>query len=89
MPWIDDRRQLGVCVNRIVLRSGDLVSELPVDHPGLADGWWAAEGSNETLWRWINGSAALPLPAGVDIVDIFISGGAVSTAPAEMELLAA
>jgi len=89
MPWIDDRRQLGVCVNRIVLRSGDQVSELPVDHPGLADGWWAAEGSNETLWRWTNGSAALPLPAGVDIVDIFISGGAASTAPVEMELLAA
>ena len=37
-PWLDDRRRLGVRVERIVLRDADEVREIPVDHPDLAAG---------------------------------------------------
>src|SRR4029077_11539057 len=42
-PWLDDPRNLGVHVKRIVLRSANELREIPVDHPGLASGWWAVE----------------------------------------------
>jgi hypothetical protein len=61
-PWLEDRRQLGVYVERIVLRGDGDTQEIPVDHPGLAKGWWAAEGAGPTLRRWTNGAAVLPLP---------------------------
>jgi hypothetical protein len=61
-PWLEDRRRLGLYVERIVLRSADDVRELPVDHPGLSQGWWAVESHNTSLRRWTDGSAVLPLP---------------------------
>jgi len=62
-PWMEDRRRLGVCVERIVLRSGyDDVQEVPVDHPGLLQGWWAVERNGTALRRWTDGTAVLPLP---------------------------
>jgi hypothetical protein len=62
-PWLDDRRRLGVCVKRIVLRSVDEVCEVPVDHPGLTQGWWAVERDGQMMSRWTDGEAVLPLPA--------------------------
>lgn len=62
-PWIDDRRCLGVYVERIVLRSADHVDEVPVDHPSLSHGWWAVERHGAALRRWTDGDAVLPLPA--------------------------
>jgi hypothetical protein len=61
-PWLEDRRCLGVCVERIVLRSPSEVQEVPVDHPGLSQGWWAVEREGMALHRWTDGYAALPLP---------------------------
>jgi hypothetical protein len=61
-PWLDDRRMLGVYVERIVLRDGAEVNEAPVDHPLLTEGWWGVERSGTMLRRWTNGSAVLRLP---------------------------
>jgi hypothetical protein len=61
-PWLEDRRRLGVYVERIVLRSANDVQEIPVDHPGLAQGWWSVERNGSELRRWTDGDAELPLP---------------------------
>ena len=62
-PWLEDRRRLGVCVKRIVLRGVDELREVPVDHPELTRGWWAVERDGQIMSRWTDGEAALPLPA--------------------------
>jgi hypothetical protein len=51
-PWLEDRRQLGVRVKRIVLRGGDDVREVPLDHPDLTGGWWAVERDGQIMSRW-------------------------------------
>ena len=63
-PWIDDRRRLGVMVQRLTLRAGDAVEMFPLDHPALRDGWWAIERDAHAMWRWTNGDAVLPLAIG-------------------------
>ena len=65
-PWLDDRRCLGVLVRRILFDDGTERSEIPVDHPALAQGWWETEASGPMLQRWTDGAAtlALALPAG-------------------------
>ena len=50
-------------VERIVLRGATELQEVPVDHPGLSQGWQAVERDGTALRRWTNGDAALPLPA--------------------------
>jgi hypothetical protein len=72
-PWLNDGRRLGVSVARIVLGAADMVTEIPVDHPGLAAGWWGVERQASAQWRWTTGRAALPLPAGTDRVEIYIA----------------
>ena len=62
-PWLEDRRRLGVQVVRIVIRSLNDVHDVPIDHPGLDNGWWAVEHDGGTLRRWTNGDATLPLPS--------------------------
>jgi Hint domain len=57
-PWLSDRRLLGLPVTRILLRESGRVREIPVDHPGLAAGWWRIEAGH----RWTNGDATIPLP---------------------------
>jgi len=76
-PWLDDRRSLGVCVERIVLRGANELREVPVDHPGLSQGWWAVEHDGTALRRWTEGDALLPLPAldGPMILEIRASNG--------------
>lgn len=63
-PWISDRRRLGVSVRAITLRRAGQQEVLPLDHPGLRDGWWQPERDAAMMWRWTNGSALLPLSAG-------------------------
>jgi hypothetical protein len=63
-PWVNERRQLGVAIGRIVLSCTNGVCELPVDHPSLSDGWWAAEQEGTKLLRWTDGKAVLPVPPG-------------------------
>jgi hypothetical protein len=71
-PWLEDRRCLGVYVERIVLRDASNLQEVPVDHPGLSRGWWGVEKDGVAMHRWTNGDAVLPLPA--------------STSPATLEI---
>lgn len=61
-PWLDDRRCLGVNVQRITVRDAAEVTEVPLDHPGLASGWWDIEQSGATRHRWTDGAATLLLP---------------------------
>ncbi len=61
-PWLDDRRCLGVNVERIVLRGASELREIPVDHPDLLQGWQAVERDGTALRRWTCGSAVLKLP---------------------------
>jgi Hint domain/GLTT repeat (6 copies) len=61
-PWLEDRRCLGVYVQRIVLRDANDVHDVPVDHPSLSQGWWAVEWDGAAPRRWTNGDAVLPLP---------------------------
>jgi hypothetical protein len=62
-PWLDDRRSLGVSVERVLLRGANEMREIPLDHPDLSQGWWAVERDGAALRRWTNGAAVLPLPA--------------------------
>jgi hypothetical protein len=61
-PWLDDRRCLGACVERILLRGANEIREIPLDHPALSHGWWAVEQDGSALRRWTGGNAVLPLP---------------------------
>ena len=76
-PWLDDRRRLGVNVERIVLRGASELREVPVDHPGLTQGWHAVERDGVALRRWTSGNAVLPLPAltGPTMLEIRASSG--------------
>jgi Hint domain len=76
-PWLDDRRCLGVNVERIVLRSASELQEVPVDHPGLSKGWHAVERDGVALRRWTSGNAVLPLPVlgGPTMLEIRAGGG--------------
>ena len=74
-PWLEDRRRLGVLVARLVVRGGDERCDIPLDHPSLVSGWWAAERDGTALRRWTDGNAVLPLPAvdGVPMLEIAIA----------------
>ena len=60
-PWAEDRRRLGVYVERISLRGADELRDIPLDHPDLKTGWWAVEREGVAMRRWTDGDAALPL----------------------------
>ena len=62
-PWLEDRRRLGVYVERILVRIANDVQQLPLDSPALAQGWWDVERSGIGQRRWTNGDALLSLPA--------------------------
>ncbi|HTI83161.1 MAG TPA: Hint domain-containing protein [Acetobacteraceae bacterium] len=61
-PWIDDRRRLGMCVTRILLRGdSDTMQDIPLDHPALTRGWWMVERGNQGMCRWTDGDAEIRL----------------------------
>jgi hypothetical protein len=76
-PWLDDRRCLGVNVERILLRSAGELQQVPLDHPSLSQGWWALEKDGSTQRRWTSGDAVVPLPAmaGPTMLEIRASNG--------------
>jgi hypothetical protein len=59
-PWVDDRRQLGVRVRRLTLRTGDRTREIALDDPSLRRGWWEVEWDGSEPSRWTDGAARLP-----------------------------
>jgi autotransporter passenger strand-loop-strand repeat protein len=73
-PWLDDRRRLGVAIERIVLTGKHGQSDMPLDHPALREGWHAPEGDGGRLWRWTDGGALLRVPSGTTMVEILIMG---------------
>jgi hypothetical protein len=81
-PWMEDRRQLGVYVERIVVRSGHDLFEVPLDHGDLAEGWWDAEQISGELRRWTDGHAVLPLPLTdhLTVLDIYATNSGMSYA---------
>ena len=73
-------------VKRIVLRTANEVTEVPMDHPGLTEGWWAVERDGQVMSRWTDGDAVVPLPAisGDVMLEIHLAGSmtyAVNAAP--------
>jgi hypothetical protein len=87
-PWLDDRRRLGVCVKRIVLRSAGEMREVPIDHPDLTRGWWAVEQDGSMMSRWTDGEAVLPLPAmsGIVMLEIHLAGSMIYVVEAAPEV---
>jgi Hint domain len=61
-PWIADSRRLGVQLRAMTIRRGGDIVPVPLDHPLLAEGWWAPEWhAPTTLRRWTKGDAAVPM----------------------------
>ncbi len=60
-PWVDDQRRLGAAVRQITLCRGADAIPVPLDHPGLTDGWWDVERDGPAMWRWTDGDARLPI----------------------------
>jgi hypothetical protein len=75
-PWLDDRRQLGVRVTRIVLRGASEFYDMPVGHPDLSEGWWSVERDGVSMGRWTDGEAVLPLPPfnGATMLEVRLGG---------------
>lgn len=72
-PWLDDRRALGLNVARIRLRGQGAVTDLPLDGPHLAQGWWDLERAGNATHRWTNGDAAITLPFAADTLELTAS----------------
>ena len=73
-PWIEDRRRLGVIVQRLTLRYGNYEAPVPLDHPALTEGWWSAERNGAALWRWTNGDALLPIDRPAMLLMVELAG---------------
>ena len=73
-PYLDDWRKLGVAIRRILVRDAAGITDIPMDHPGLGDGWHAVERDDATMWRWMNGNAVLALPetAGLATLEVHV-----------------
>jgi Hint domain len=61
-PWLDDRRRLGVFVERVVVQSEAGVEQIPLDHPSMMRGWHRVEQRDGLLRRWTNGDATIAVP---------------------------
>ena len=71
-PWIEDRRRLGVRIDRLTLRQGAAETEIALDDPCLDAGWWAPERDAAALWRWTDGAATLPFPCAGAVLELRI-----------------
>ena len=58
----NDWRRLGLCVSKVVLRSGARHCVIPADHPSLNRGWHSVEQDGPVCWRWTAGDAVLTVP---------------------------
>ena len=80
-PWLEDRRRLGVYVERItVLAMSGEQRDVPLDHPELAQGWWAVERAGDGFAVGPTETPVLPLPAmdGSLILEIQVSASGMS-----------
>jgi hypothetical protein len=61
-------------VRRIVIRSAGDVRDIPLDHPGLSDGWAPVERANGRITRRLSGSARLSMPdvTGPVLVEVLV-----------------
>jgi len=76
VPWVEDRRRLGVRVSRLTLTRGRDVVPIPLDHPLLSRGWWDIERDDASHWRWTDGDAVIPvLGSGPAMLEISLAGG--------------
>ena len=50
------------------------MEEVAIDHPALSHGWWKAERAGNTLQRWTNGDATIPLPNAPVLLELTIAG---------------
>ena len=71
-PWHDDRRRLGVSISQLILRYESDLTEIPVDHPALLDGWHDVERDGNRQWRWTDGAARLSVPSGAHLLEIHL-----------------
>jgi hypothetical protein len=75
MPWIEDRRRLGLSVRRIQLREKNTVTDMALDHPNLVQGWWDVECHGQQIVRWTDGEAFLQIgDGGVRVLEIAAKG---------------
>jgi hypothetical protein len=86
-PWLDDRRRLGIRVNRIVLRGANELREIPMDHPDLTKGWWDIERDGQMMSRWTDGDAVVPVPKmdGHVMLEVHLAGEMVYAVETEQE----
>jgi hypothetical protein len=80
-PWMEDERRLGVAVRQLTLCRGPDTISVPLDHPGLTDGWWDVERDGPVMWRWTDGDARLPIEKPATLLTIIV--GATTTYVAE------
>jgi hypothetical protein len=76
MPWLDDRRRIGVMVRAITLRAGQDQRTVAMDNPNLMDGWWAPEQVNGGVVRWTDGDAAIGSSSGRGTLTVELAGTA-------------
>ncbi len=74
-PYLDDPRQIGVAIRRLVVRGRADTADVAADHPALSQGWHAAEHDQDTVWRWTKGRGILPVRTTTTavVIDIVIS----------------
>ncbi|MCB8878787.1 Hint domain-containing protein [Acidisoma cellulosilytica] len=74
-PWLDDRRQLGVMVESILLfdHADGGLRVIDMQDDNLRDGWWTIEMIKGQPARWTNGSAAIPVTAGTRSVEVILA----------------
>ena len=84
MPWIEDRRSLGIMLRRVTLHCGDSRQDIAADHPMLGAGWWPVERGDGDIWRWSDGDAALRLPADTSLLEIHIGQGKLHRAESKL-----
>ena len=81
-PYIDDPRQLGVAIEKIVVRGAVDHDTYAADNPALLQGWNPPEHEGSALWRWTKGRAALPFDTrdGPRTVDVTVKATTVYAA---------
>jgi hypothetical protein len=76
MPWLDDRRRVGVMVRAITLRAGQDQRTVAMDDPNLLDGWWSVEPVKGGVARWTDGDAAIGSSSGRGTLTVELAGTA-------------
>ena len=78
-PWRDDRRPLGLHVQRIAVQTGAGVRDIALDDPALGAGWWPVENAAAGRQRWTAGVAELRLPEDARLLTLMLVGPSTAT----------